>query len=119
VVEVDSPALRWSLRDYTKISYVNQLPEDASPAFVITPEQPDLALSATYRGQDFILAEDPGWNSFHLDQWLRWLAFRAIPAESVRQDRLILWARTDLFPGGDVQPDAPADEAVQPPGDAR
>lgn len=103
VVGVQSPALRWALRNHPKTEYVSRLSTDASPALLITVEQPDLGLAATYRGQDFVLNEVPDWSSFGPNQWPRWLAFRTVPEDLVRRDRLILWARTDLFPGGEVQ----------------
>ncbi len=102
VVNVRSPALRWTLRNYPKVIYTSQLSTAASPAILITVEQPELALAATYRGQDFVLNEIPAWTSLKIDQWVRWLAFRVVPAETIRRDRIILWARTDLFPGGEV-----------------
>ncbi len=103
VVGVQSPALRWALRDHPKTEYVAHLSTDSSPALVITVEQPGLGLAATYRGQDFILNEVPDWKSFQSDQWVRWLAFRAVPENLIRRDWVVLWARTDLFPGGEVQ----------------
>jgi hypothetical protein len=32
--------------------------------------------------------------------WFRWLVFRSIAANAQQQEQIILWARTDLFPGG-------------------
>jgi len=101
VVGVPSPALQWLLRDFERVSYANQLPVDSSPALVITPGQPDLALAATYRGQNFNLTEAVDWNQFRLVDWFRWLVFRSAPAQSVELKPVILWARVDLFQGSE------------------
>jgi len=100
VEDIQSPALRWALRGRQKISYVSRLPAGVSPALVITADRPDLALASTYRGQDFVLNQIVDWQSFKPNEWLRWMAFRTVPDGAVQQDRLVLWARTDLFPGG-------------------
>jgi hypothetical protein len=95
-----SPALHWLLRDVERVRYASQLPIDSSPALVITTAQPDLALAATYRGQDLVLSESINWQQFKPAEWLRWVVFRSAPVEAMQQDRVILWARADLFPGG-------------------
>lgn len=100
VVGEPSPALRWLLRDVERVRYASQLPTDTSPALVVTAGQPDLALAASYRGQGLILGESAGWSQFKPAEWLKWVIFRSVPVETVQQDRVILWARSDLFPGG-------------------
>lgn len=102
VVDVPSPALRWALRDIKRVTFVSSLPADSSPALVITPNQPELALAATYRGQGLIIGESEIWSQFVTSDWVRWVAFRTIPAGAQVQDQVILWARLDLFPGGDA-----------------
>jgi hypothetical protein len=99
VVGVASPALRWVLRDVANVSYVDFLPNTAAPALVITPEQPELALAATYRGQGFVLGQQPTWDVVLPSEWLPWLYFREAPLEN---EPIVLWARTNLFPGGDL-----------------
>lgn len=102
VVNVDTPALRWVLRDFERVRYAAQAPVDVGPALVISPYQPDLALPAAYRGQDFILARRERWSELSPLQWFRWLVFRNVPAEMEEREQIILWARTDLFPGEDA-----------------
>jgi hypothetical protein len=103
VAGVSSPALRWALRDDPNVRFVDAPPTDLSPALVITPDQPDLALAAAYRGQSFTLTEEVSWSALRAHEWLRWLAFRTTPPELVQRQNLILWARGDLFPGGTAQ----------------
>lgn len=106
VIAVDSPALRWLLRQQTQVTV---LPEDQAlaqlatrpagelPALLITPatvENPTLA--AAYRGQDFTWEYQLNWQGippFPLNWWL----FRRGMWET---QPIILWARVDLFPDG-------------------
>lgn len=112
VVGIPSPALRWALRDIQRVSFTDQLPASASPAVVITPDQPELAMAASYRGERFLFNEQVNWSLFEPSSWLRYLAFRTIAGDAVQQNRVILWARTDLFPGGVLQPGKPSDAAL-------
>ena len=56
----------------------------------------------------------PGWQGGLPMDWLawpRWLVFRDAPQQV---EHLILWARSDLFPGGEMLPtddEAPLEEA--------
>jgi hypothetical protein len=115
VVGNASPALQWLLRGLQRVSYSSQLPADSSPALVITPGQPDLSLAATYRGQNFFLAEMVNWNQLGLREWLGWLFFRSIPVDAIQQNQVILWARVDLFPGGLQSVPAGGNSAEQVP----
>lgn len=115
VAGIDSPALRWALRDVKNTSYALRLASEARPALVITPNQDDLALSASYRGQEMTLAEGARWEQITPAGWLRWLVYRVWPNESIVREQIILWARVDLFPGGEVSFDLQQDEnQVQP-----
>ncbi len=100
VVDVPSPALEWTLRSLWHFNRVDYLPASAAPALVITADQPDLGLGATYRGQDFILAQAPSWSLMQPYEWIRWAVFREAPLENTL---VVLWARTDLFPDGEEQ----------------
>lgn len=117
VAGVDTPALRWALRDDPYTSFVDQLPRDSSPALVITPDQPELALAAAYRGQSFVLSEEVAWQGLQPHEWLRWFAFRVTPAETVVRQRAILWARGDVFAGGSFAEQQTLPLEVQPEGE--
>jgi hypothetical protein len=93
VYGVESPALRWVLRDWSAGNGTAASFDSASP-LVIGPDQADASFGATYRGQDS-LAVIPAWDSHNVYEWLRWLVNRDLPAG---QEKIILWARTDLFP---------------------
>ncbi len=95
VVEgVESPALRWALRDYDQVKFVTSTASTASPAMLITIDKPSPELAETYRGQDFVLEVNPNWQ-MSFDEWLQWVAFKKVP---VSKTMVVLWARADLFP---------------------
>jgi len=97
---VDSPALRWVLRDYPQARFINSLAESEQPATVLTRvDQTNSRWAAAYRGQDFVWWAYPGWEGALPDDLVDWLAFREAPLQS---EKIILWARSDLFPGGFV-----------------
>jgi hypothetical protein len=98
VVLVDSTALRWALRNFPNTQFEAALASTDSPPVVITlkgAEQP--RLTEQYRGQDFVWRLYPGWQGVVPASFINWLAFRQAP---LGQDQIILWARSDIFPGG-------------------
>lgn len=103
VAGVNSPALQWSLRNQLNITKEDFLPTGAKPSMVITNEdQKSLSLAAPYTGQAFVLEESPSWSLMSPVEWLQWAIYRVSPLE---KSAVILWVRTDLFPGmGNPQP---------------
>jgi hypothetical protein len=102
----DSTALRWALRDYPNARFETALSTAESPPVVITlkgSEEPKLAQN--YRGQDFTWHQYPGWQGVFPPDFINWLAFRQAPLSA---DQIILWARTDIFPGGSSNPTSSA-----------
>lgn len=95
VDDIDSPGLRWALRDYAQAEFVTSTSPSSSPPMVITADQPSPNLAETYRGQDFVLQVKPAWELMTYDQWLNWIAFKTVPLEKTK---VVLWARADLFP---------------------
>jgi len=97
VVLVNSPALKWDLRHFPNVRFGSTLSTDETPAVVITPKDADFPnLSEKYRGQDFIWKLTPGWQGVFPPNLINWLAFRQAP---LNQELIILWARSDIFPG--------------------
>lgn len=97
VVTVDSPALKWALRNDPYASFETFLASTESPPAVITlkgAEEPRLLQQ--YRGEDFVWRLYPGWDGVFPPNFINWLAFRKAP---LGQDQIILWARVDIFPG--------------------
>ncbi|MCC6568534.1 MAG: hypothetical protein IT315_04795 [Anaerolineales bacterium] len=94
VVGIDSPALEWVLRNHS-VKVVSALDPQTSPPLFITPVMDNPGLPAAYRGQDFTWRAQPQWEITQSTDWISWLVFRKLPAES---ETIILWARDDLFP---------------------
>jgi hypothetical protein len=97
VLGVESAGLKWLLRDVEKARFVDALPGDAQPAMIITPAQQELGLAAAYTGQDFILQQSPAWSLLLRPEWMGWVNFREVV---LQETRVVLWARSDLFPMG-------------------
>jgi hypothetical protein len=93
-----SPALQWALRDFPFARSEASLASTESPPVVITlKEAEEPRLVQEYRGQDFVWRLFPGWQGVFPTDFINWLAFRQAP---LNQEQVILWARTDIFPGG-------------------
>lgn len=122
LTEVDLPSLHWALRNFRQVSVIEPvssatLPATQLPSILITNlSQETPALTAAYRGQDFSWRRFPGWAGALPQDWSSWLTFRRAPVQS---ENIILWARSDLFPGGSLElPSSsqnPPDDAVPYP----
>lgn len=97
---VDTPLLRWYLRDFRQVTYTAGVPAAAQDV-IIAPENAELALTSDYRGMDFgLLRTCPNpivttTNNAMLDT-LRWWLFQESPACGTT-DRVIVWLRGDLI----------------------
>jgi hypothetical protein len=100
VVQVPSPAMKWALRDFAAVEYFEVTPLGASPSLALTQDQPSPGLAATYRGQDFQWMSAPDWDSLLPLDWFKWAVFKTAPMNS---EKLILWVRTDRFPGASAE----------------
>ncbi len=96
VIGLPSPALHWMLRDWKNVSFVEQVAPDAKPSLVITHDQKSLALGASYTGQSFALGQLVNWSKTLPSTWMNWFMFRTAIYD---QDIVVLWVRSDLFPG--------------------
>ncbi|GAP14420.1 hypothetical protein LARV_02189 [Longilinea arvoryzae] len=96
VVGIDSPALKWLLRDDANVQYSDSISSMESPDVIITNDQIQPGQVSTYRGQDFVWTRRPAWGQMDGVNWMQWLVFRETPDTN---SKIILWARTDLFPG--------------------
>ncbi len=97
VALVDSPALRWALRDFTDIIFTPtaEIVETTSPSVILAlPLDSGKLLPTAYRGQDFVWqvsTETTGALPASLD---RWLINRDAP---IVMEKIVLWVREDLF----------------------
>jgi hypothetical protein len=98
VSTVDSPSLRWVLRNYTHVRFLPELPVGELPGIIVTRQEESApALAAAYRGQDFVWWLGTDWMGALPPDFIAWFTYRIAPT---RPGVLILWARSDLFPGG-------------------
>ncbi len=99
---VNSPSLKWTLRNWPDITYSSQLPAGSQPDIVITTkDQSDLSIAQSYRGEEFAWESSASWQGILPQDLPAWLVFREAPAQT---SAIILWARTSLFPGGVTTP---------------
>jgi hypothetical protein len=98
VTQVESDSLAWALRFKPNVRYENQLgPEDLPPMIIntrISLDSPHIV--TTYRGQSLSWWVHRYWDGALPPDFIRWLLYREGPTFS---EPLILWVRTDLFPG--------------------
>jgi hypothetical protein len=98
VYQIESASLEWALRDMPQARFSSQLAPDELPPIIINNQLTldDLTISPHYRGQSFAWWIHRYWNQPLPDDFDRWLLYRDGPTFP---DPVILWARTDLFPG--------------------
>ncbi len=102
---VDSPVLRWYLRDFRQAQFSDTLPVGTANELIISPFNTDLALGSDYMGSDYglirfepaatnlaeqIPAPTPGMDL------LRWWFFQESD-NIVPEERIILWLRADTI----------------------
>lgn len=106
VIAIDQPSLFWALRGSRTVNRFSALPPDNTASVVITNQQEQLSISSPYSGQALTWNTAPDWQAMSARQWLKWIAFREAPL--IRQP-ILLWVRTDLFPGDIVTAPTPQD----------
>ncbi|HNB52693.1 MAG TPA: hypothetical protein PK530_12155 [Anaerolineales bacterium] len=97
---VDTPSVRWALRNMPNVRFQTSLSRDDLPEAIITyQDQAELSLGSAYRGQDFVWWVYPNWDGWTGMEWLKWLTFHE---GTVGVQNLIVWGRGDLFPSGEA-----------------
>jgi hypothetical protein len=97
VLQQESTALKWLMRNLPNtVDYPGSLPVGKEPSMIITDDQSMLQLGASYTGQDFNWQIQPAWQLYTTREWFSWLFYRKAPVQS---QSIILWVRSDLFPG--------------------
>ncbi len=106
---VDTPSVRWMLRNTEGVTYAPSMEPDSTPAVAITHLDDPLppGWEQLYRGQDFGWAEFPAWETALPPDTLNWLFNYNVPTSTAS---IVIWARLDLFPADMTAPSpAPAE----------
>lgn len=106
----ENKPLTWILRNFPNAEFVSTLDSQGAPSIIMTTQgDPEPETTITYRGQEFVWQIYPNWDGVLPADWLRWIVYRDSP---VNQEKIILWARSDKFPGGELTtapvPDIPS-----------
>lgn len=98
--QVESPVLRWYLRDFAGFEYGPALPINTSADVIITPIDAEPSLPNDYFGADFGLErrEVPNVGPVMVSDALKWWLFRESTA-ATDDRRIVLWVRSDLARG--------------------
>ena len=99
VAGVPSESLRWELRDFRNIRFEPRLPVlnvENPPTVLITMAQEELAASVQYTGQPFTIAAYVPWDLMLTKEFGFWSTMRRAP---LQEPTIVLWVRTDRFPG--------------------
>jgi hypothetical protein len=102
ILNVDSPALQWLLRDW-QVQEVSQMAPDATPEIIVTPSE-NLSLAVKYRGEALVLYDVVDWSKASSSDWLKWFVYRQMP---LQRENIILWVRSDLMLDSQDNPPVP------------
>lgn len=109
-------SLKWLLREWPEARFLSAIPSGELPSAIITTsDQGPKSLPIGYRGQDFSWWISADWSGGLPPNWPEWLVFRIAPQ---RIEKIILWVRADLFPGGVLlgeEGSTPQEDELLPP----
>jgi hypothetical protein len=95
---VDTPVLRWYLRDYTQVEFADTLPSPTVSDLIITPENSELTLPTDYLGSDYgLIRPKPELivTETIISDTLKWWFFQE-SITPINEERVIIWLRSDL-----------------------
>ncbi|MCP5099304.1 MAG: hypothetical protein GY943_27440, partial [Chloroflexi bacterium] len=99
---VNSPVLRWYLREIDNIQFSDTIPALSENEVIITPSTVELVLGNDYMGGDYgLIRFEPApleTENTPLMETLRWWFFQESNA-IVPEDRVVLWIRADVVSG--------------------
>ncbi len=101
VSNLDSPGIRWVLRDEDPVYFVDYFPASSQPGLLITDSQEIPEISSGYRGQDLVWSRQALWEEMSPLEYLTWLITRDAPT---MPEQIIFWVRTDLMPDDHIAP---------------
>jgi hypothetical protein len=101
VVDTDTPALRWALRDHSPVNFVPFLPPQSQVGIIISDNQTIPEIANSYRGQDLVTSRVVPWHELAPQQYLRWWITGEVPTLA---NENIIWVRTNLMPDAQFSP---------------
>jgi hypothetical protein len=97
---VGTPSIYWSMLEFPNLEFKPSTTTGDNPPVIVTSDsESSPLLNTTYRGQDFTWWTYPGWAGAIPQPFVSWLTSRDVP---VIEESIILWVRSDLFPGNDT-----------------
>jgi len=92
VVDVDTPQLRWVLRDFRAARFVPDF-ATAAGASIVLARPPAGEPAGNYLGEEFALVSF--WSPAKLQGkgWLRWYITRHLPKHNPGHDQIVLWVQ--------------------------
>jgi hypothetical protein len=94
IAGLDSPSLRWTLRNVKKIVLSNQVNQNTSSSLLVTPGETALSTTTSYRGERMIWSRTPDIQNMNIWDWIKWAVYRKAPMNDLE---ITFWARNDLF----------------------
>jgi hypothetical protein len=94
IAGVDSPSLRWALRDWPVTVTSGQVTPDIQSMIIGSNQVSWPDIESIYRGQEFTWRTYPAWNQALPTDWLRWIILHEFPQGD---EKIILWAGSDVF----------------------
>jgi hypothetical protein len=95
LMTIDSPSLRWYLRDFDNLVIDAALPRTISSESLITPMQSTPSLETGYVGADFGYHRPDTEHILSVPAALQWWFFHQSPV-TINEERVIFWLRADL-----------------------
>jgi hypothetical protein len=96
---IDTPALRWYLRDFGNAVFDSSLPPSTASPVLITPLEYDPAVGSNYVGSEYTFAHPDTVHNLGRIDALRWWFFRQSPIP-ISEQSLVLWLRADIAEAG-------------------
>ncbi len=94
ILGLDSPALRWVLRDW-QVTLASSFSAGDPPEMVIASDQfSQPEFETLYRGQDLLWRSYPFWDQGLTSDWLTWSLMHQFP---LGKEKILFWVRNDIF----------------------
>jgi hypothetical protein len=93
VVDYGRPMLRWHLRHFTNLHFVENFNSAVGASVVLSAPDVGQPLGGSYVGQDLALISYWSPQFVAGKDWLRWYLYRFLINQVPRSDQIILWVK--------------------------